>query len=96
MGKHGCYKCGMYDGTTETSIVRLVCVARRVDHTNPLFKQLGILKCVDLVKFEASIIMFRAYYNELPDSLQKMFNLYVQIYATRQKYLPVFIMPIPT
>ena len=67
-------------------VVRLVCGARRLDHTNPLFKQLGILKFVDLVKFKTSIIMFKAYHNELPDSLQKMFNLYVQIYDSRQKY----------
>ena len=66
-------------------VVRLICGARRLDHTNPLFKQLGILKFVDLVKFKTSIIMFKAYHNVLPDSLQKMFNLRVQIYDTRQK-----------
>ena len=66
-------------------VVRLVCSARRLDHTNPLFKQLGILKFVDLVKYKTSIIMFNAYHNELPDSLQIMFNLYVQLYDTRQK-----------
>ena len=52
-------------------VLRLVCGARRLDHTNPLFKQLGILKFVDLVKFKTSIIMFKAYHNVLPDSLQK-------------------------
>ena len=66
-------------------VVRLICGARRLDHTNPLYKQLGILKFVDLVKFKTSIIMFKAYHNVLPDSLQKMFNLRVQIYDTRQK-----------
>ena len=30
-------------------VVRLVCGARRLDHTGPLFKQLGILKFIDLV-----------------------------------------------
>ena len=59
-------------------VVRLVCGARRLDHTKPLFKQLGILKFVDLVKFKTSIIMFKAYHNVLPDSLQTMFNLCVQ------------------
>ena len=52
-------------------VVRLVCGARRLDHTNPLFKQLGILKFMDLVKLKTSIIMFKAYHNKLPDSLQK-------------------------
>ena len=55
-------------------VVRLVCGARRLDHK----QQLGILKCVDLVKFKTSIIMFKAYHNVLPDSLQTMFNLHVQ------------------
>ena len=50
------------------------------------FKQLGILKFIDLVKFKTSIIMFKAYHNELPGSLQKMFNLHVQKYDTRHKY----------
>ena len=67
-------------------VVRLVCGARRLDHTNHLFKQLGILKFVDLVKFKTSIIMFKAYHNELPNNMQEMFNLHVQIYDTRQKY----------
>ena len=44
-------------------VVHLVCGARCLDHTNPLFKQLGILKCVDLVKFKTYIIMFEAYHN---------------------------------
>ena len=55
-------------------------------HTlNVCNSQLGILKFVDLVKYKTSIIMFKAYHNILPDSLQKMFNLRVQIYDTRQK-----------
>ena len=29
-------------------VVRLVCGARRLDHTGPLFTQLGILKFIDL------------------------------------------------
>ena len=66
-------------------VVRLVCGARRLYHSSPLFKQLGILKFVDLVKYNTSIIMYNAYHNELPDSLQRMFNLYVQLYDTRQK-----------
>ena len=36
-----------------------------------------------LVKFKTSIIMFKAYHNELPGSFQEMFNLHVQIYETR-------------
>ena len=63
-------------------VVRLSCGARRLDHNNALFKQLGILKFVDLVKFKTSIIMFKAYHNVLPDSAKNV--------------LSVFIVPIPT
>ena len=66
-------------------VVRLVCGAIRLDHTNPLFKPIAILKFVDLVKFKTSIIMFKAYHNVIPDSLQQNFKLRVQIYGTRQK-----------
>ena len=77
-------------------VVRLICGARRLDHTNPLFKQLGILKFVDLVKFKTSIIMFKAYHNVLPDSLQKCL-IYVYKYMILAKnVLSVFIVPIPT
>ena len=77
-------------------VVRLICGARRLDHTNPLFKQLGILKFVDLVKFKTSIIMFKAYHNVLPDSLQ-FFLIYVNKYMILAKNaLSVFIVPIPT
>ena len=71
----------IYNSITETSrpLVRLVFGARRLDHTNPLFRQLGILKFVDLVQFKTSIIKFKAYHNELPGSLQGMFNLHVHI-----------------
>ena len=84
MGKHDCTNVECIT-VLQKRVVRLVCGARRLDHTNPLFKQLGILKFVDLVKFKTSIIMFKAYHNVLPDSLQKMFTPRVQIYDTRQK-----------
>ena len=73
-------------------VVRLICGARRLDHTNPLLKQLGILKVVDLVTFNTSIIMLKAYQNVLPDSLQKMLTYMI----LAKNVLSVFIVPIPT
>ena len=40
-------------------VVRLVCGARRLDNTGPLFKQLGILKCIDLVKFRHRLLCLK-------------------------------------
>ena len=75
-------------------VVRLVCGGRRLTLTNPLFKQLGILKFVDLVKCKTSIIMFKAYHNVLPDSLQ-FFLIYMYKYMILAKnVLSVFIVPI--
>ena len=60
MGKHVLYKINVECITVlQKRVVRLVYGARRLDHTNPLFKQLGILTFVDLVKFKTSIIMFK-------------------------------------
>ena len=78
----------------EKRVVRLCCGARRLDHTNPLFKQLGILKFVDLVKFKTSIIMFKAYHNVLPDSLHIFVKYTCMILA--KNVLSLFIVPIPT
>ena len=66
-------------------VVRLFCGANRLEHTNTPFKHLIILKCVDLIKFKTAIIMYNAYHNVLPNSLQNMSKLYVSTHGTRQK-----------
>ena len=73
--------CSEICGNTYATNVECITILQKrvVDHTNYLFKQLGILKFVDLVKFKTSIIMFKAYHNELPGSLQEIFNLHVHI-----------------
>ena len=50
-------------------IVRLVCGAKCLEHTSTLFKQLRILKFVDVVKFKTAIIMYQAYHNVLPNKI---------------------------
>ena len=75
-------------------LVRLICGARRLDHTNPLFKQLGILKFVDLVKFKTSIIKRITMYYRIAC---KKCLIYVYKYTILAKnVLSVFIVPIPT
>ena len=54
--------------------IQSVCGVKRLEHTSTLFQQLGILKCVDLVKLKTAIIMFRAFHNELPSNLQKILD----------------------
>ena len=55
-------------------VIRLVCGVKRLVHTNALFQQLSVLKCVDLVKLKTAIIMFRAFHNELLSNLQIFLN----------------------
>ena len=47
--------------------VRLVCGAKRLEHTSTLFKQLRIKKMVDLVKFKTAIVIYKVYHNVLPN-----------------------------
>ena len=67
--------------------VRLVCAAKRLEHTSTLFKQLRILKCENIVRFNTAIIIYKAYHNVLPNSLQNIFKLYLSTYDTRHKYI---------
>ena len=80
MGQHLCYK----------RIVRLVCGAKHLEHTSTLFKQLRIFKFVDVVKVKTAIIIYKAYHNALPNSLQNMFKLYVSTYNIRTRQRDTF------
>ena len=41
-------------------VIRLICGAKRLDHTNLLFHNVHILKIADLVKLKTAIIMIKA------------------------------------
>ena len=66
-------------------VIRLVFAVKRLEHTSTLFQQLGVLKCVDLVKLKTAIIMFRDFHNELPSNLRtQKFKPYLYVYSARQ------------
>ena len=54
-------------------VIRIISKAEFSDHTNPLFKQLKILKLHDLIKLRSAIFMYKADKNTLPRKLQLMF-----------------------
>ena len=54
-------------------VVRLLCGAKRLDHTSRLFYDLRILKVPDIVKLRIGIIVFKAYHNQLPTYVQQFF-----------------------
>ena len=66
-------------------VIRLVCGAKRLDHTNLLFHNVHILKIPDLVKLKTATIMFKAYHYILPMNVQKLFRIYESLYSSRHK-----------
>ena len=75
----------------EYRVVQLVCVAKRIEHASTLFKQLCILKVVDLVKFKNVAFISKTYRNELPDSLQQMFKHYTSTHGNRKILSAAFV-----
>ena len=66
-------------------VIRLICGAKRLDHTNVLFHNVHILKLPDLVKLKTTIIMFKAYRYILPLNVQKLFRIHESRYSSRHK-----------
>ena len=54
--------------------VRVICNLGSRDHTSSFFKELNILKFMDLVEFKILILMFKAWNVNLPKSLQCLFQ----------------------
>ena len=66
-------------------VIRLICGAKRLDHTNLLFHNVHILKLPNLVKLKTAIIMFKAYRYILPMNVQKLFTIHESRYSSRHK-----------
>ena len=66
-------------------VIRLICGAKRLDHTNLLFHNVHILKIPDLVKLKTAIIMFKAYRYILPMNVHKLFGIHESRYSSRHK-----------
>ena len=46
----------------------------KYEHTNSLFRQLKLLKFVDLVELKVGLIMYKARMNKLPSNVQEKFS----------------------
>ena len=66
-------------------VIRLICGAKRLDHTNLLFHNVHILKLPDLVKLKTAIIMFKAYRYILPMNVQFFLKIHESQYSSRHK-----------
>ena len=65
-------------------VIRLICGATRMEHTNMLFYDQRILKLEDVVRLKTAIIRFKAFHNVLPVNVQQFFSIYESAYTTRQ------------
>ena len=63
-------------------VIRLLCGAKRLDHTTMLFYNLHILKVPDIVELKTAIIMFKAFHNLLPLNVQQFLSIYESVYST--------------
>ena len=71
--------------------IRVVCKCSKYDHTNILFSKLSTLKLKDIIKYKTGIVMYRAYYNFLPDNVQKLITTRKSHYNTRNSYNSNFL-----
>ena len=68
----------------QRKVVRLICNADRLAHTNELFKELYILKFPKFVQYKTAILMFHLFHGTLPIHLQNRFSRYSTTRSTRR------------
>ena len=73
-------------------IIRIITVSKRLSHTDPLFRELGLLKLQDVNKFMIGKFMFRWYHNDLPNIFYDKFEYVRNVhgYGTRQRIIFIF------
>ena len=59
----------------QKKVVRLICKTRYNAHTDPLFKQLNLLKIQDILKLKALKFYFRYSKTEIPEYFHDMFRV---------------------
>jgi len=74
----------------QKKIIRIITKSTYNAHTNPLFKDLKLLKFLDIIDLETSKFIYLASKGRLPSSLNNMFTLNCEVheYETRNKNNP--------
>jgi len=70
--------------TLQKKAIRIICNIEKYEHTTPLFKRLNILKFHDLVKLNTASTMYKIFHNQMPENIQKFFELKKYKYPQRQ------------
>lgn len=94
------YGITIWGGTYETHVNKLSLMQKRIirnitnskynEHTDPLFKRLGVLKVNQLYKLKMSKFMFKVSKNEMPKPINNLYksNTSIHGYETRQRNHP--------
>ena len=68
----------------QRKVVRLICNADRLAHTNELLKELYMLKVPEFVQYKTAIFRFHLFHGTLPMHLQNRFTRYSTTHSTRR------------
>jgi hypothetical protein len=66
-------------------VIRIICKAKRRDHSTPLFKKMNVFKLYDLIEQKSAIFMYKAHKYVLPNNLQILFICNEDNHNTRQR-----------
>ena len=88
------YSCDRISKLQKTAI-RLICSTQFHAHTEPLFKELNILKISDLMHLKALKFYYRYTKNEVPGYFNNMFSTLptTHTYPTRHRDTPRYAIP---
>ena len=98
-----CYCVGVWGSTYPSNLKRVVTVQKRAiriiskskfdAHTDPLFKELKMLKLDSIIKFHICKLMFLYKHGLLPESFDNMFPLNNEIHSYNTKSRSCFSLP---
>ena len=53
----------------QKQIIRIMYGVKRLDHTNPIFQHLRVLKFLDIIELQTVLFMYNAYYSCSPSNI---------------------------
>ena len=67
--------------TLQKRAIRTITFSKPDEHSEPLFKELEILKLTDLVTLHNALLMYHYYYNLLPSSFENLFQSVASVHS---------------
>ena len=67
--------------TLQKRAIRIITFSKPDEHSEPLFKELEILKLTDLVTLHNALLIYHYYYNLLPSSFENFFQTVASVHS---------------